>query len=343
MAAAATTPTGSGAGASAPPNPISKKPALDMGGRCPICLEDLADAVNAVGIRTLPCLHYFHQNCVDPWIAGHNTCPLCRRAVVPVPAAPAPDEVPALPDGLARWGAELGRDAADLAAAVRAYHESVELGASLTASLLRLSAEMAAQREPHVQWFADREAEMARNPDAAEDVHAGNNCMWVINNQNGLEYRLRVHMRGVETPEDAVRRHGSEVLERVAPDLYRSITNGSVEELQAVLRAQRISRGIRGLAIFHAVKLNRPAPFDRLGIVRTLFESGPTQPLPRNVAVTMARASGYNDVADLLSAPPPAAPPREPVDPIAPDYSRMLVAVSLVAAAYFSECLYRNS
>lgn len=42
---------------------------------CTVCLEQ----VN-VGelIRTLPCLHQFHSNCIDPWLRQQGTCPVCK-------------------------------------------------------------------------------------------------------------------------------------------------------------------------------------------------------------------------------------------------------------------------
>ncbi|GMN41472.1 hypothetical protein TIFTF001_010699 [Ficus carica] len=42
---------------------------------CSVCLEQ----VN-VGelIRTLPCLHQFHANCIDPWLRQQGTCPVCK-------------------------------------------------------------------------------------------------------------------------------------------------------------------------------------------------------------------------------------------------------------------------
>lgn len=26
----------------------------------------------------LTCKHFFHKNCIDPWILAHGTCPMCK-------------------------------------------------------------------------------------------------------------------------------------------------------------------------------------------------------------------------------------------------------------------------
>lgn len=52
---------------------------------CSICLADykLTDT-----LRSLPdCGHLFHQNCVDPWLRLHPTCPICRSSPMPTPLA----------------------------------------------------------------------------------------------------------------------------------------------------------------------------------------------------------------------------------------------------------------
>ncbi|KAL9165094.1 hypothetical protein ABFS82_06G149100 [Erythranthe guttata] len=42
---------------------------------CSVCLEQ----VNAGEvIRSLPCLHQFHVNCIDPWLRQQGTCPVCK-------------------------------------------------------------------------------------------------------------------------------------------------------------------------------------------------------------------------------------------------------------------------
>ncbi|KZV26123.1 hypothetical protein F511_06049 [Dorcoceras hygrometricum] len=42
---------------------------------CSVCLEQVD-----VGelIRSLPCLHQFHVNCIDPWLRQQGTCPVCK-------------------------------------------------------------------------------------------------------------------------------------------------------------------------------------------------------------------------------------------------------------------------
>ncbi|XP_011002649.1 PREDICTED: E3 ubiquitin-protein ligase SDIR1-like isoform X2 [Populus euphratica] len=42
---------------------------------CSVCLEQAS--VGEV-IRTLPCLHQFHANCIDPWLRQQGTCPVCK-------------------------------------------------------------------------------------------------------------------------------------------------------------------------------------------------------------------------------------------------------------------------
>lgn len=42
---------------------------------CCICMEDFKDAED---VRTLPCLHIFHTNCIDSWLVRSRTCPICK-------------------------------------------------------------------------------------------------------------------------------------------------------------------------------------------------------------------------------------------------------------------------
>ncbi|TVU31793.1 hypothetical protein EJB05_23494, partial [Eragrostis curvula] len=47
---------------------------------CPVCLEPFADDD---GVRVVPaCGHLYHTPCIDRWLDDHNSCPVCRCAVV---------------------------------------------------------------------------------------------------------------------------------------------------------------------------------------------------------------------------------------------------------------------
>lgn len=54
--------------------------------KCLICLEEFG---NGDDIKTLPCLHIYHQRCVERWLHTDNSCPVCKTPIGQ-PAAPAP-------------------------------------------------------------------------------------------------------------------------------------------------------------------------------------------------------------------------------------------------------------
>jgi len=45
---------------------------------CVICLCDYEEGEH---IKQLPCKHCFHMACIDPWLARHGYCPLCRQPI----------------------------------------------------------------------------------------------------------------------------------------------------------------------------------------------------------------------------------------------------------------------
>lgn len=52
----------------------------DDGPACAVCLETL---IRGTAVRVLPCQHFFHPGCIDPWLLGlHLACPLCKRLVI---------------------------------------------------------------------------------------------------------------------------------------------------------------------------------------------------------------------------------------------------------------------
>ncbi|XP_030595875.1 RING finger protein 150a [Archocentrus centrarchus] len=46
---------------------------------CAVCIEGYKP--NDV-VRILPCRHFFHKHCVDPWLQDHRTCPMCKMNIL---------------------------------------------------------------------------------------------------------------------------------------------------------------------------------------------------------------------------------------------------------------------
>ncbi|OQR74406.1 E3 ubiquitin-protein ligase Arkadia-like, partial [Tropilaelaps mercedesae] len=43
--------------------------------KCTICLTEYEVSEE---VRRLPCMHLFHQGCIDRWLATDKRCPVCR-------------------------------------------------------------------------------------------------------------------------------------------------------------------------------------------------------------------------------------------------------------------------
>ncbi|XP_050733362.1 E3 ubiquitin-protein ligase RNF126-like isoform X2 [Eriocheir sinensis] len=58
--------------------PTSKitKEQCDKGLQCSVCMEDFTVDES---VRRLDCDHFFHNDCIIPWLELHGTCPICRK------------------------------------------------------------------------------------------------------------------------------------------------------------------------------------------------------------------------------------------------------------------------
>ena len=74
--------------------------------KCSICFETM---LNNGELRTTPCGHTFHSECLNTWLRTKNTCPLCRARIQ------APVIVPQINPQLAQQIADANDDANELA------------------------------------------------------------------------------------------------------------------------------------------------------------------------------------------------------------------------------------
>jgi len=81
-AAAAPRPAGSAAVAGHPADASGSSAARGSSGHaegstaetCTVCLSEYGDGDE---LRTLPCMHSFHSECIDPWLRSKSSCPVC--------------------------------------------------------------------------------------------------------------------------------------------------------------------------------------------------------------------------------------------------------------------------
>jgi hypothetical protein len=45
---------------------------------CAVCLSDYEAGEE---VRTLPCVHFFHTGCIDPWLVKNGVCPVCKHPI----------------------------------------------------------------------------------------------------------------------------------------------------------------------------------------------------------------------------------------------------------------------
>ncbi|XP_069799059.1 E3 ubiquitin-protein ligase RNF128 isoform X1 [Dendropsophus ebraccatus] len=61
------------------------------GDSCAVCIEPYK--ANDV-VRILTCNHFFHKNCIDPWLLEHRTCPMCKCDILKSLGIAADEEEP---------------------------------------------------------------------------------------------------------------------------------------------------------------------------------------------------------------------------------------------------------
>ena len=47
----------------------------DLADDCHVCLQPMRAGEDA---RALPCIHRFHRECIDRWLAVKRVCPSCK-------------------------------------------------------------------------------------------------------------------------------------------------------------------------------------------------------------------------------------------------------------------------
>uniref|UniRef100_A0A5S6QFM6 RING-type E3 ubiquitin transferase n=1 Tax=Trichuris muris TaxID=70415 RepID=A0A5S6QFM6_TRIMR len=59
--------------------PVEKVEVGEEAIQCSVCFEEFFEGSM---VRRLPCNHRFHDPCIVPWLQLHNSCPVCRKAIL---------------------------------------------------------------------------------------------------------------------------------------------------------------------------------------------------------------------------------------------------------------------
>lgn len=64
---------------------VSSSPQGQEERKCMVCMEPF---VAGDALRALPCLHRYHQRCIDEWLTRSPECPICKRDITAAPVTP---------------------------------------------------------------------------------------------------------------------------------------------------------------------------------------------------------------------------------------------------------------
>lgn len=64
---------------------VSSSPRGQEERKCMVCMEPF---IAGDVLRALPCLHRYHQRCIDEWLTRSPECPICKRDITAAPVTP---------------------------------------------------------------------------------------------------------------------------------------------------------------------------------------------------------------------------------------------------------------
>jgi len=66
--------------AALPTQTLTRTEHLGYLSKCMVCLDEFK---NGDELKTLPCLHIYHQQCIEHWLGLDNSCPICKAPISP--------------------------------------------------------------------------------------------------------------------------------------------------------------------------------------------------------------------------------------------------------------------